>query len=586
MTANHSTNTVLLFEHFATLATAPDGIARLRELILQLAVQGKLGTQDAGDEPASVLLEKIKKEKERLVKSGEIKSDGKYEPIKEDEISFPIPKTWQWIRLGELTQKIGSGSTPKGGRAVYQENGIKFIRSQNVWNDGLYLEGIARISNEIHQTMNFTVVQPRDILLNITGASIGRSCIVPDNFDEGNVNQHVSIIRTVDKKIRSYLHYCIISPYFQNRIMDVQVGMSREGLSKKVLKDLLIPFPPLAEQERIIAKVDRLMALCDELEARQQQERAGRLRLGTASLTGLQNAEGPEEFGRHWAQVCDAFDLILDCPENVAVLREAVFHLAVHGRLMQQMSQDEPAEKLLERIRKEKERLVKEGEIKREKPLEPVLDAEPPFAIPDSWKWVRINDAAKIVEYGTSEKAMPSTTAYGKNSVPVFRMNNIQNGKVIHENLKYLPNSMEELPRLYLQNNDILINRTNSYELVGKAGIFKGEDDQYTFASYLIRISFFPQLVNPDFVNITLNASYFRTSQIEPQVTQQCGQANFSGSKIKNALIPLPPLAEQHRIVAKVDALMALCDALESRLKERAGVQARLAGAVVKLVAG
>ncbi len=138
----------LLFEHFATLATAPDGIARLRELILQLAVQGKLGTQDAGDEPASVLLERIRKEKERFVKSGQIKSDGKFEMVKKDEISFPLPKTWQWVRLGDLTQKIGSGSTPRGGRAVYQEDGIKFIRSQNVWNDGLYLDGVARISNE------------------------------------------------------------------------------------------------------------------------------------------------------------------------------------------------------------------------------------------------------------------------------------------------------------------------------------------------------------------------------------------------------------------------------------------------------
>jgi type I restriction enzyme S subunit len=584
--ATRETGGNLLFEHFTTLATAPEGIPRLRELILQLAVQGKLGTQDPGDEPASVLLERIKKEKDRLVKSGDIKSDGKYETVKKDEISFPIPKTWQWVRLGELTQKIGSGSTPRGGRAVYQVDGIKFIRSQNVWNDGLYLEGVARISNKIHQSMDFTLVQPRDILLNITGASIGRSCIVPDDFDEGNVNQHVSIIRSVDNDIRLFLHYCIISPYFQNRIMDVQVGMSREGLSKKVLRDLLIPLPPLAEQHRIVEKVDRLMALCDELEARQQQERAGCLRLGTASHTAFQNDGSPDEFERQWAQVCEAFELIFDCPKNVVMLRQTILQLAVQGRLVRQELGDEPAEKLIEKIRKEKVRLIKEGGVKKERPLEPIKEEEYPFTLPDGWAWLRINDAAKIVEYGTSEKALSSPNAYGKNSVPVFRMNNIQNGKVSHEDLKYVSNSIEELPHLYLKNNDILINRTNSYELVGKTGIFKGEDNKFTFASYLIRISFFPQFVNADFINTALNAEYFRKSQIEPQVTQQCGQANFSGSKIKNALIPLPPLAEQHRIVAKVDALMALCDELEARLKERAAMQARFAAAVGKQVAG
>lgn len=388
--ANPTMTDSLLFEHFATLATAPDGIARLRELILQLAVEGQLVPQEPGDEPASVLLGRIRKEKERLIKEGQIKTDGKCDPVKPDEILYLIPEKWQWVRLGELTQKIGSGSTPRGGRAVYQEDGIKFIRSQNVWNDGLYLEQVARISNEIHQTMKFTLVQPRDILLNITGASIGRSCIVPDNFDEGNVNQHVSIIRVIDKNIRLYLHYCIISPYFQNRIMDVQVGMSREGLSKKVLKDLLIPLPPLAEQHRIVAKVDRLMALCDELETRQQQERVGCLKLGTASLTGLQNAIQPEEFGRLWAQVCDAFDLILDCPENVVVLRQTILQLAVQGRLVRQEPGDEPAEKLVERIRREKERLVKEGKIRADKVSGPVNADETPFILPDGWLWVRL----------------------------------------------------------------------------------------------------------------------------------------------------------------------------------------------------
>ena len=579
MTANHSPNTDLLFEHFATLATAPDGIARLRELILQLAVQGKLGTQDAGDEPASKLSSKILEEKKRLIKKGDILKSRALPEIESEEIPFHIPKNWVWLRLEDVGHSCGQKEPDKiftyiDVTAINKERGL-------IGDEVNVLQPNEAPSRARKLVKNGTVIYStvRPYLLNIA--------IVDKDFNpEPIVSTAFAVLHPFEGIFNRYLFYYLRSKPFVEYVESQMTGMAYPAINDQKFHMGLIPVPPTAEQHRIVAKVDRLMSLCDELEARQRQERAGCLKLGTASLAGLQNAESPEEFGRQWAQVCNAFDLILDCPENVAELRQTILNLAVHGRLLQQMPGDEPAEKLLERIRKEKERLVKEGEIKREKPLEPVLDDEIPFAIPDTWNWVRINDAAKIVEYGTSEKAMPSTTAYGKNSVPVFRMNNIQNGKVIHENLKYLPNSMEELPRLYLQNNDILINRTNSYELVGKAGIFKGEDDKFTFASYLIRISFFPQLVDPDFVNITLNASYFRTSQIEPQVTQQCGQANFSGSKIKNALIPLPPLAEQHRIVAKVDALMALCDALESRLKERARVQGKMAGAVVKQVAG
>jgi type I restriction enzyme, S subunit len=171
-----------------------------------------------------------------------------------------------WCRLGEVSAKLGAGSTPLGGKQVYTKTGIKFLRSQNVWNDGLDLSDVALIPREIHDEMSGTWIQPGDILLNITGASIGRCAVVPDDFDEGNVSQHVSIVRLVDKGLRQYLHLCLLSPYFQDEIMRVQVGVSREGLSMARLQFLLIPLPPLTMQQRIMERVDGLMAMCDELE--------------------------------------------------------------------------------------------------------------------------------------------------------------------------------------------------------------------------------------------------------------------------------------------------------------------------------
>ncbi|MCH8295325.1 restriction endonuclease subunit S, partial [Candidatus Poribacteria bacterium] len=224
--------------------------------------------QDPNDEPASELLKRIQTEKAGLMKRGKIRKEKPLPPIGQDETPFDLPKGWNWVRFGDLTQKLRSGSTPRGGKSVYQETGIKFIRSQNVWNDGLKLDNIAHITEEIQQKMHATIVKPKDILLNITGASIGRSALVLDDFDEGNVSQHVAIVRLVERSLRRYIHFYLISLMAQNAIMSAQVGISREGLSMAKLKQFIVPIPPLEEQKRIVAKVDQFMTLCDQLEAR------------------------------------------------------------------------------------------------------------------------------------------------------------------------------------------------------------------------------------------------------------------------------------------------------------------------------
>jgi len=284
-------NLRFVLDNFEYLYSDSRNIKELRQAILQLAVQGKLVEQDPKDEPASELLKKIAKEKEKLIKEGKIKKEKPLPEIRGDEIPFNIPNNWEWVRLSEITMRIGSGSTPRGGKETYISDGIKFIRSQNVWNNGLKLDNIAYISKEIHNKMSYTCVMPKDILLNITGASIARSCLVPDNFDEGNVNQHVSIIRLINVDIRNYLHLSIISPYFFNSIMSIQVGISREGLSKKNLELFLVPIPPLNEQKRIVAKVDQLLKLCDKLEERLNNAN----KLSAELMESALNGEGRKE---------------------------------------------------------------------------------------------------------------------------------------------------------------------------------------------------------------------------------------------------------------------------------------------------
>ena len=337
------------------------------------------------------------------------------------------------------------------------------------------------------------------------------------------------------------------------------------------------PLPPVAEQHRIVAKVDELMALCDELEVAKTERERRRDRLAASSLYHLNNCEsdGPT-FHNHANFYLNQVPRLVTRQEQVRALHQTVLNLAVRGRLVPQDAADEPASKLLERIQTEKSRRIAEGALRKEKPLSPIREDEAPFAIPTSWSWARIGTCSLLTEYGTSVKS-----DHIENGVPVLAMGNIQGGQVILNERKRVPSQIEDLPQLFLKRFDLLYNRTNSAELVGKTGIYMGEDDVFTFASYLIRIRFLNNLTSPVYANIAMNAPYFRPTQIVPELRQQCGQANVNGSKLRNMVIPIPPFAEQERIVAKVDELAALCDELEAQITVAQSESHRLLEAVL-----
>ena len=244
----------------------------------------------------------------------------------EDEIPFEVPDRWSWCRLLSLSIKIGAGSTPTGGAAVYTTSGIKFIRSQNVYDDGLLLDDVAYIPEEINQKKSGSIVKSKDILLNITGGSIGRCALVSDDFDIANVNQHVMIIRLANLELRKYIHSVVISPYIQEQIISRQVGSGRGGLSAETLSTFLIPLPPLNEQVSINRKLNECIS----------------------QVLAIADAK------------CNISNLII-------ATKSKILDLAIRGKLVPQDPNDEPASVLLERIRSEKEELIKQGKIKRDK---------------------------------------------------------------------------------------------------------------------------------------------------------------------------------------------------------------------------
>jgi hypothetical protein len=318
-------------DNFAAIADAPGGVQRLRDLVLDLAFRGRLVEHDPTEGEGHALIREIAEQRSLVVSRARALSGRSATEISP---TFSVPSSWAWAAMRDLHTKMGAGSTPKGGQRVYVDSGVAFLRSQNVWNDGLRLDGVARIPEAIHERMAGTAVRPRDVLLNITGASIGRSCIVASNFDEAaNVSQHVAILRQVDPATGPWVHLFLISPHGFREIMKEQVGISREGLSMKRLGEFAVPVPPLPEQARIIAKVDELMRLCGEVDVRRGRRHLATARLRGSALHALADAESPDDFRRAWERITANWPALTDNPDCIPDLRRSILDLALGGRM-------------------------------------------------------------------------------------------------------------------------------------------------------------------------------------------------------------------------------------------------------------
>ena len=502
----------ILKDNFALLADTPGGVKKLRELVLQLGVTGRLVPQNAREE-----------------------SHADFEIGAPEQPPFPVPVSWKWTTIGGCTHDFGC-KVPDGRFTYIDVSSIDNVTGR-VSTDAAVLDAGEAPSRARRLVALGTVIYStvRPYLLNV--AIIDRE-IRPEPI----VSTAFAVLHPRRGLSERFLYHYLRSGPFVRYVESQMTGIAYPAINDAKMSAGPAPIPPLAEQKRIVAKVDELMVLCDELEARQEEAKRVQVHLNQSALARLAEST---DFSNHWKIVAKNFQCLEKTPDNVSNLRKTILQMAVTGQLTSLSVQRSDLEGL-------------------------------PFYLPEAWSWARIEDISSSVDYGTSHKASSSGVC-----VPVLRMNNIRDGKVHLENLKYVPKGIDDLPRLYLQHGDLLFNRTNSYELVGKAGVFLGESNEYTFASYLIRVTFNPQKADSRFVNLALNAPYFRLTQIEPELTQQCGQANFSGGKLKVALVPLPPLAEQMRIVARVGELMKLCDELETQLERAETDGARLFESII-----
>ncbi|WP_374672739.1 restriction endonuclease subunit S [Acidovorax temperans] len=568
----------MLLSNMELLATAPGGVAKLRELILTLAVQGKLVPQDPADEPAGVLLQRLASQRGA--------SFAKISKREQESASvtapYVLPQSWEWVRLGDVVENMGSGWSPaceEGARTDPQKWAV--LRTTAVQLNEYRPHEHKVIPSKLTPRPEIEV-KNGDVLITRAGPlnRVGISCWVNDTPPRLMLSDKIVRFHAIgDELLPAFIVLALNAGWTKSQIEVAKTGMaaSQVNISQADLKALVLPVCSKTEQSRIVTRVEALMRLCDALEVKGQLEATQHAQLVSTLLGTLTASATPDELADHWQRVAQHFDLLAGRPEAIDALEQTLLQLAVRGLLVPQDPTDEPASALLQRIRAEKDRLIATGQIKRDKPLSAITDEEKPFELPVGWEWVRINDLAEV--QGGIQKTQLRTPV--KQHFPYLRVANVQRDALRLEEIERFELTMEELERWRLVAGDLLIVEGNgSAEEIGRCAVWTGAIDPCVYQNHLIRVRCFQQECMA-FIKLFLNAPSGAEEMKRLAITTS-GLYNLSVGKIRNYAVPMAPLAEQSRIVTRVTALRRLCADLRHRLAEREAVQARLAEALVQ----
>jgi type I restriction enzyme S subunit len=550
-----------LLAHYEKIADAPDAIARLRRFNLDLAVRGKLVPQDPNDEPASELLKRIAAEKARLVKAGESRKPSAIEPITHAEAPFALPSAWAWARVGDIFDyDAGAKRHPK---ELIQDRWL------------LELEDIEKSTSTVLERLR---VSDRDSLSTKSEFEVGdilygklrpylNKVVVAD--EPGYSTTEIVAIRPFLKLCPEYCALAFRRPDFVAYVERLGRGTKMPRLRTPDAIVAAFPLPPLAEQHRIVAKVNELMALCDRLEAARATREAARDRLTAASLARL-NAPDPGSFQADARFALDALPALTTRPGQIKALRQTILNLAVRGKLVPQDPNDDAASELLKRIAKEKKRLLDERSIKPDHSLPAVSVEEAPFPVPPGWQWVRAQELSLKISDGVHKK--PSYVPVG---IPFITVKNLTEGDGISfRETKFITerDHLEFIKRTHPERGDVLITKDGT---IGVARIVQDDRVFSIFVSVALVKMVLPAIA--PFLTLCINSDGIRDTIIPKGAALK----HLHLIDLRKLPLPLPPLAEQHCIVAKVDALMAICDRLEASLTDTAATRRRLLDALL-----
>ncbi|HFV4770944.1 TPA: restriction endonuclease subunit S, partial [Escherichia coli] len=523
------------------------GIKKLRELILELAVRGKLVPQDPNDEPASELLKRIAAEKAELVKQGKIKKQKPLPEISEEEKPFELPEGWEWVALQEICSlENGDRSKNYPNKSTLVETGIPFVNAGHLENGNIRQEDMTFITPEHFSILRSGKFLDGDILFCLRG-SLGKSAIVQNL--SGAIASSLVIVRVFKPTFNKYIHLYFDAPLSYDFINKYDNGTAQPNLAATDLARFLVPLPPLDEQSRIVNKITELMSLCDQLEQQSLTTLDAHQQLVETLLGTLTDSQNAEELAENWARISEHFDTLFTTEASVDALKQTILQLAVMGKLVPQDPNDEPASELLKRIAQEKAQLVKEGKIKKQKPLPPISDEEKPFELPEGWEWCRLNDISSKITDG--DHKTPPRIAEG---YKLLSAKNIRDGYLDYNNCDYISaiDYEKSRERCLPEKGDLLIVSVGG--TIGRSSLIKDCSDFALVRSVAI---IKPLLIEPEYLKLAMDSKLLQ-SMIHSHKRGGAQPCLYLG-EISKFLFPTPPLAEQRNIVNKVSILMEKC---------------------------
>ena len=541
-------NAECLLAYYERISDAPDADAHMRRFILKLAVRGKLVAQNPHDESASGLLKRITEERDRLVKVGEI-SRSKSNPTRMVEPTFTLPKSWEWVALGHL---------------VLYDAGTK--RHPQTLNQRLWLLELEDIEKNSGRLLIRTTASTRES--KSTKSEFRRGDIL-----YGKLRPYLNKVLVADEPgystteivaLRPYLplcsHYFALSlrrPDFVDYVTRLGRGTKMPRLRTEDANVAPFPLPPVAEQHRIVTKVDELMALCDRLEAARTKRETTRNRLAAASLARL-NAPDPDPttFQNHAAFALENLTAFTTRPDQIKALRQTILNLAIRGMLVEQEPNDEPASKLVKRIAGDRAKFGTIGSPKKSKPLPPIDTTNTPFELPPGWAWVRFPEVGIFGRGKSKHRPRNDPILYSDGKYPFIQTGDVARSKGLVRTYSSLYNEAGLAQSAIWPVGTLCITIAAN---IADSGILAFDA---CFPDSVVGL-----LVHDCFKTAKFFEYFIRTAKGDLQdFAPSTAQKNINLGALTEVLIPLPPLAELHRIVAKVDELMALCDRLEESL--------------------
>ena len=558
-----------LLAHYERIADAPDAVPRLRRFILDLAVRGKLVEQDPNDEPASELLKRIAKEKTRLIKMGEIRKPRDLAWGEDLPAFFEIPICWHWVRLDGVGAIIGGGTPSANDANNFADpgTGVPWLTPADLgsFSERFISRGARDLSENGLQTSSATWM-PAGTVLFTSRAPIGYVAIAANPI---STNQGF-------KSIVPYVPDCsrfiaLAMKTFAPEIDAKAPGTTFREVSGKIVAGVPFPLPPLAEQHRIVAKVDELMALCDRLEVARTRREATRDRLSAASLIRLNAPDhDPMVFRNHAAFSLEHLTPLTTRRDQVKALRQTILNLAVRGKLVAQDPRDEPASELLKRIAAEKvERKGKTDDARIKMAFDPKPD-DFPMVFPPGWAAQSFENLFLFIDY--RGKTPPKTDR----GIPLITAKNIRMGYLKREPREYVSERIFKtwMTRGFPEIGDLLF--TTEAPLANVC--LNRLDEPFALAQRVICFQPYGK-IDTTFVMFALMSDVMQ-SLLDTHATGMTAKG-IKAAKLKPLPITIPPLAEQHRIVARVDELMALCDRLETSLATADDTRCCLLGALL-----